>query len=556
MGRDSDRRSTGRRARLHTRKHPRDKKNQPHHKEDHQQPPNSEQSQQHHDKSLSHGQKDKSKSQDKDNKAKENDNAARAPPQPETATSPPPPPSLPAPPPLPVAKNTAPQPSITASSPVTSLAGTRAVGTGGAKPSVAVIAGVALGAFILILILGSIVAFKCSQRKKRNAPASLNADVQRAASFSDCQEQGGHVAGRAVDRSFSTYGMSSQLEKPIWAAQGRSAEVALEQGHVSFSLSPPRSRDLLTAENDHHPRPPTGQQDLQQDDSTQPGFTMHEQVSPCTAMPSARHEADVEKVERACEGDDNQIDRCLSYYMKRRTCASVQSPPLPAVPAPLPTQHELSTLQSATRDRSSRKSFKFPKTANLFEKIRRSQIRLNDEALSKARGEGLHISPVRDRSSRLDSKDTWPSRYDQSSSSIPAHWRCSTKLDRSEQLDDEDVLGSSPHSAFEYADYYDSYLPGPYNSAMLQPSQDDFGRPGFGVPWQNDSPCRSSALSPRRSTTVSVRQRSATFSQASPCWPPSASPAGHDSSDRRGHLSHVSIQSRAESMEAGEVIRF
>ena len=268
----------------------------------------------------------------------------------------------------------------------------------------------------------------------------------------------------------------------------------------------------------------------------------------------------IQEAEITVEGDELQIDRCLSYYMKRRTGASDHDHPeaLSNLPSPMPQEMDDPSTLVRTADKSGRRSLKFVKTANLLEKIRRSQIRLNEEALSKAKSEGYRLSVAPSRRSVREIEGahfssspasttggTDATKYDVSSSftpprsraegpKIPAHWRDSSniRLEHSRNLSlartgEQDEFSSSPHSAFEYADYYEGYLPNARQTSIrLEPASE--AEDGIALPWQDHSPCRSSALSPRGSTIASVRQRSGTSSQASPmAWSPGVDAEGH-----------------------------
>ncbi|KAJ1041283.1 hypothetical protein NDA10_003070 [Ustilago hordei] len=552
MAGDSGQREASRRAQAYTRKHPRDKKDQSHHKQDHRQLSHSDQPEQHHDRPKSHGHQDAAKPQGKSDESQEHKVETNQAPQPAAAVQAASPRSALAVLPPPVANNAIPQ----VASPVTGPTVSKAQASAGKKPSVSAMAGIALGIVVLLLMLGSVLAYKFGHRKKKGAQLRSSAGVisDPSESYSPAQ---GYGTGQIVEKvSGLSYGTGLQTENSVRATQERSAEAGMEPQHLSLSMSPPRERDLIAAQGDHGQRSSLKPEGLQQSEQSEPGCQPQLQHQSSGVGPlNGGHRSSFKDGERTCEGDDDQIERCLSYYMKRHTRASAKAAPVPDASVSLHEISEQNAFPQSVRNSLSRRSFKFPKTANLFEKIRRSQLRLNDEALSKARGEDLRISAALAHTS--DSQSTSPSRYDQSCSTIPAHWRSSTKLRQDEELDNEITLGSSPHSAFEYADYYDSYLPGPHTSIRLQRPHEDIEEDGFALPWQNNSPCRSSALSPRRSTTtVSVRQRSTSFNQGSPCWPPSEISAGNDSNDRRGHLSHVSANSYRESAEAGEVIRF
>ncbi|KAJ9478775.1 hypothetical protein PHBOTO_002263 [Pseudozyma hubeiensis] len=209
--------------------------------------------------------------------------------------------------------------------------------------------------------------------------------------------------------------------------------------------------------------------------------------------------------------------------MKRRTTASVPPEALPHLRSPVPLQQNF--VVPHTSAQTTDRTVDFPKTPNLLERIRRSQIRLDEEALSKAKNEGFRLSRM-----------------------LPPDGPAEKNFGTSPAI-------SEPHSAFEYAEYYDSYLPGAHLSVAPQGlSADDPA-----LRWQDHSPSRSSALSPRRSTTVSMRQRSATLSQASPAaWPSSlyvddgSKVASRHPSKRRLDLRN----SHRDSAQVDEVIRF
>lgn len=371
------------------------------------------------------------------------------------------------------------------------------------KPSIAVLTGAAFGGLVLVLMAVG-VAMYWRRRKKGSAPAPA---------------RGGEVVGGPE---------GPVTDKTVHFASAPS--VIVEHVHP-FT---PSQRSLASSSGKEN----EVQHDIRDYDIGQP---KHQQFVPGQLVNAVERKPlpirpsialnEENEGERTMQEDDGQIDRCLSYYMKRNS----RSPATTSPQAPCDTTEELSPSPT----RKSRRSFAFAKTANLLEKIRRSQIRLDSEALQSK----LEGSPV---PNKPGSHDATPSKYDHSSSfvtperqALPAHWRSSSR----------DLYGSSPgHDAFEYADYYETH------TATQE---------AFALPWMDQSPCRSSGLSPRQSPCrssalsprqSSLRQRSATFGQTD--W------SRDDSEDDGGgvrrvmsNLSSVKAKRRSEE-EGGEVIRF
>ena len=447
-----------------------------------------------------------------------------------------------------------------------------------------------MGGIVLLLVLATVFAYKCSGRKKATINASSrvvrvvapgdtnpirNGDLVEKHSASETSTLQGRPPAHKDGQFYNSRGVTVQERGHLAGLQQRSNGLPAHGGGqrgLDFPAPPVRHKSSPEALEPNYPN-------------------HHQGILPTPAdQVELSHRASLRDGERTCEGDDGQIDRCLSYYMKRHTRASMHPDTTLDLPSPLPRRISAASPAPETQDRVMRRSFKFPKTANLLEKIRRSQIRLNEEALAQARKEGHRISrPTSQARSSVQgaqagilspfSDETEASRNDVSDSfgstavaeptgqNLPAHWRSSATLNRTGAAcggaNDQDVLGSSPavsepHSAFEYADYYDSYLP--HTSIRLQPADDGDVEDDFALPWQNHSPCRSSALSPRLSSSVSMRQRSATFSQASPlAWPRSANTDttadGGALRHTQSHLSAVADPQRG-SPQADEVIRF
>ncbi|SJX66092.1 uncharacterized protein SRS1_13534 [Sporisorium reilianum f. sp. reilianum] len=456
-----------------------------------------------------------------------------------------------------------------------------AVGTSShsSTPNIAVIAGAALGGVVLLLALVSLVAYKCSRRKK---PAARSKQPSRQPTMQSPWTSRTDLMGSLTDIQYPSYKADDHRQQQWPYLQRDRSRTASAQEHVQVSLpSHPVQGDGFGDTCEKRPEPITVMSEQSGVEMAQLSAVPHEPFN--HHDPNLLQGSTMREAETTVEGDEAQIDRCLSYYMKRHTRASMQAEPISALPSPMP--RELDFPPSPTQNSAARRSFKFAKTANLLEKIRRSQIRLNDEALSKAKNEGFRISTLPQRvatleeerrSSASSTNSTEATKYDASSSfspekqgaKIPAHWRPHSKLHYQNGQQQsagagQDVLGSSPavsepHSAFEYAEYYESYLPAaaptPAQLALTANDAED----GFAVPWGNHSPCRSSALSPRRSENASIRQRSATFNQVSPLhWPASASvETDSDAGGRggKGHLSTVSMH--RESAQVDEVIRF
>lgn len=382
--------------------------------------------------------------------------------------------------------------------------------------------------------------------------------------------------GNLSDSQYASFRTDDCQQQWPYLQRDRSRTVS-EQDHVKVSLpSEPLQGEASVVHREHGPGHISKPNLSEQSGVELAQLSAVPQETPSHLDHNLLGEPSLREAETTFEGgDDTQIDRCLSYYMKRRTVTSMHPEAPSALPSPLPP--DLDHPPSPSQNSALRRSFKFAKTANLLEKIRRSQIRLNDEALSKARSEGFRFSRAPDArvvteepcpSSASSANSTEATKYDVSSSfspenltgaKIPAHWRPHSHLQKGKTpaIGDQDNLGSSPasepHSAFEYAEYYDTYLPGAVHTSGRAALTANDAEDGYALPWSNHSPCRSSALSPRRSENASMRQRSATFSQGSPlAWPESASLETDDAASK-SHLSGVSCR---ESAQVDEVIRF
>ncbi|SPO25079.1 uncharacterized protein UTRI_02823_B [Ustilago trichophora] len=482
----------------------------------------------------------------------------------------------------------------------------------GSKPSIAMIAGATAGGVVLLLVLFTVIACKCSNRKKTAAKEYPDATSKDGIKNGMSSVRTADLMMKHTDYAYPSSSVGSHVRTQGYPhLQSNHSKAGSGEDHVSLAIPQERSTgfqltrgDLRGLDSIAQPIEYGSQQNTLE--LNQPGV-QHGGESENDHLPVHSYRASLGDGEKTFEGDDGQIDRCLSYYMKRHTRASVHPDVLPGLrsplprdsipdlPSPLPRHLHMAGGSPTTpeaQDRPDRRSFKFPKTTNLLERIRRSQIRLNNEALSKARKEGYCVSGPVSHKARTSVQEassfnsspisvgTDASKYDASSSyvsmtrgdpasrKIPAHWRSSSKVQRqlaeASGAADPDVLGTSPavsepHSAFEYADYYDSYLPGPHTSLRLPLTSEDVGD-GFAVPWQDHSPCRSSALSPRQSTNMSMRQRSATFGLASPsAWPSDATAeTSADAAQLRRSKSHLSTvpDIHRESAEVDEVIRF
>lgn len=474
------------------------------------------------------------------------------------------------------------------------------------------IAGATAGGVVLLLVLLTVIACKCSNRKKTTAKENPGATSRNEIQNGMSSVRMADLMTKHTDYAYRSSSVKSHVRTQGYPyLQSNHSKAGSEEEHVSLAILQQQSTGFpLTRGNirglDSIVQPIDYESQQHTLELNQPEV-QHGGESENDHLSMHSHRASLGDGEKTFEGDDGQIDRCLSYYVKRHTQASIQPDVLPCLRSPLPRDSipdlpsplprhlymagESPTLPEA-QDRPVRRSFKFPKTANLLERIRRSQIRLNDEALCKAKKEGYRVSRPVSHKARTSVQEapcfnsspisvgTDASKYDASSSyvsmtrgdpasrKIPAHWRSSSRVQRyvaeASGAADADVLGTSPavsepHSAFEYADYYDSYLPGPHTCLRLPLTSEDVGD-GFAVPWQDHSPCRSSALSPRQSTNMSMRQRSATFSLASPlAWPPSATAeTSADAAQLRRSKSHLSTvpDIHRESAEVDEVIRF
>ncbi|SNX83517.1 uncharacterized protein MEPE_02224 [Melanopsichium pennsylvanicum] len=457
------------------------------------------------------------------------------------------------------------------------------------KPSIAVIAGATLGGIVLFLVLLMVSAYKCSNRKtavRKGNAATFSRDATYPATTSTrkikTMQEEANVAFPMCDQSSQAVHQRTSTDFPRDCLQ--SSQKKQQAGSAMLQRSPTvvpinpinpinlRSHEFIGIPMDQDARG----QNLGPNRSSYSHGGEDMNTDPPELDQSLSHQ-DEEKTDEG--GDDCEIDRCLSYYMKRRTRFSEPSGLIQDLPSPLAQHLNNLTTEFEMKDRASRSSLKFAKTSKLLEKIRRSQIRLNNEALLNARREGYRASKsihsadrtdvpesqsytsspisVATETSRCDNSEAFTSVKTQGKAGkkIPAHWRSSSKLHRyrdefgshnEQAMSDSSPGVSESHSAFEYADYYDSYLPGPHTSVSLQ-VQDGFA-------------CRSWALSPRRSENRSARQRSATFSQgSSPAWPQSANldVAGDLAAMRRtrSHLSSASDIQR-QSAEFDDVIRF
>lgn len=424
------------------------------------------------------------------------------------------------------------------------------------------------GVVLLLVLLGVIVLWR---KRRRNA-------VQKAGSAPDLRlkigppeipgEKSVNDTAHAMDRG------TRQL-----------SQTSLQHGHVSLPMAHAQQSEftLVDGERSKWPACNDSAAQLQRSDSCRSEL----QQESLSGRPELLPENGWDNIRAASpyDGDEKEIDRCLSYYMKRSTRVSL--PPVEL--AELAEGGEPSMLEDNTSSlppspvvnrMSTRKSFVFPKTAGLLAKIRKSQIRLNNEALAIG-SHNDHPLPVTgfsldhgNGSSRLMSSTMpdsgAPTRGSEEHEStfeslslgragpdIPSHWRSSTRLRRSFAGDrdgnaaiDSSPSLSEPHPAFEYNDSYENHTPAAHGSPWLGVGLGD-GYDCYSATWQDRSPCRSSALSPRRSMTSTVRQRSATFSQCAP----SRSPLFQEN-DADGAHAASPMSARHLSQEANDVIRF
>lgn len=464
-------------------------------------------------------------------------------------------------------------------------------------PNLGVICGVAVGGLVFVLTLIGVVVYKFRCRKKTTSQNEPDADDG--------------VANRPPEAWFTTRNELTESPAdskfPSFTPGSRERQLAQRNSIAECLEKASRQEHASVVSNRSNPIPGIELAERGQVNSatldlpsvTLPEHPIIQQQEPKTNSENlfpcpegTPHRFGLHDAEITVEGEEAQIDRCLSYYMKR---VSAEAPSNPR--SPLTQDRDFATKLAPPLDpdpdpdNSGRRSMiKFTKTANLLEKVRRSQIRLNDEALAKAKMEGFRLSRFsthRVESSKASSETFIPSeasRYDISSSSVSIqrqtevqhnitdHWRYSSKSHHegkhvSGELGNSDVLESSPgfsepHSAFEYADYYDGYMTETNLSVRYGPTTDSPDE-GFTVPWQNDSPCRSSALSPRASTTVSMRQRSATITHGSPLTRPQKDSWDANSKDAEAMVHRSSshplstvIDLQRESAMVDEVIRF
>ncbi|EST05848.2 hypothetical protein PSEUBRA_004894 [Kalmanozyma brasiliensis GHG001] len=354
-----------------------------------------------------------------------------------------------------------------------------------AKPNLAILAGAILGGLMLLLLIIGAVVYWCGHRKKE---ATKSKTVRFAKGI------GNTSAGPTKRPDSSDYPDDESNHSYHTASQGHQRE------------QPP------VAKHEQPPVPVHGAVQIEMP----PHHPMRRRIEPLEAdqiqlrdrEAATIRKPSIEIAEKTADDDDAQIDRCLSYYLKHHRRAS--NHPDDDIRASLPSQLEmtLSPTKIDAQDRGDRRSLGFPKTGSLFQKIRRSQIRLNEEALFPAKREARHSSRRVSETVDTSLRDTASSSYDPSTPpsiekvpriNVPLNWRGSSKPHQ----DERDVQGSPPHSAFEYA-----YMAGSHRLPFVP----DDAEAAWTPPWQDHSPCRSSALSPRRSGPESVRQRSATHS--------------------------------------------
>lgn len=452
---------------------------------------------------------------------------------------------------------------------VTSQMATSAPSTakpGRAKHSTPVLAGAIVGGLMLLLLVLSLIACWCRHRKK----ATAKGKAVRFAPGSDKTTEIGAVKqidfadfpDDASNRSFHTASQGHHETQPASKQLDNtcpSRNSSSSQPLVHRRGDPSESRPLEEAQDECFVGADADKSDcvhaLQDNE-----LTRDEQVN-------------LQRTEDATvDGDELQIDRCLSYYLRHHSRASSFRGADTQDPPPLPDHSYLShsPAHEGTPDETPRKSLGFTKTGNLLWKIRQSQNRLNEEALFKAKcGDGMDcttLNGVETETQRRGSDTPSPSILvdQQGQADVPAHWRSSYQLRPSHKpvsdAGDRDVFGSSPHSAFEYADFYDRYM-SPSGRSVLSTCL-DYADQGSALPWQSNSPCRSSALSPRWSAIGGIRQRSATLSLVSPSrCTANADGFLHATADEEagspsgGGLCRASAKQR-ESEEVGEVIRF
>lgn len=422
---------------------------------------------------------------------------------------------------------------------------------------------------MLLLLVLSLVACWCGHRKKAAARG-------KAVRFAQSSDTTGINAMKQID--FAEYPDDASNRSFHTASQGHH-----EVQPASKQVEPARpSRDSTSSERSAHER--GGILQARPLEVAQDAFSVGADAG-TSDRGQLLHKSELTRdvqvelqptEDATIEGDELQIDRCLSYYLRHRSRASSFRGADTQDPPPLPDNSYLS--RSPARDETPRKSLGFAKTGNLLRKIRRSQIRLNEEALSKAKcdrgGDCRALSAVEVDSPRRCSGITSPSEYDPSTPSIlvdhqgqadvPAHWRSSYQIrpthKSASDAGDPDVFGSSPHSAFEYADFYDRYMSP--SGRSVQSIGLGYEYQGSALPWQSNSPCRSSALSPRWSAIGGVRQRSATLSLVSTSkWGANADGLLHATADeaagsRPGSGFRRASAKQRESEEVGEVIRF
>ncbi len=426
-------------------------------------------------------------------------------------------------------------------------------------------AAIAGGVVLLLVLLGAIFLWR---KRRRDA-------VQKAGSAPDLRLKIGHpeIPGeKSVNNTAQVMDRESR----------QASQTSLQHGHVSLPMAHAQQSEftLVDGERSKWPACNDSAAQLQRSDSCHSEL----QQESLSGRPELLPESGWDNIRAASpyDGDDKEIDRCLSYYMKRSTRISL--PPVELAEACEPSMLEDNTNSlppsPVVNRMSTRKSFVFPKTAGLLAKIRKSQIRLNNEALATgshndhplpvasfdlghANGSSRSISSTMPESDALargseEHETTFESlSLGRAGPDIPSHWRSSTRLRRSFAggRDGSNAIDSSPgrsepHATFEYNDSYENQNPAAHGSPWLGVGLGD-GYDCYSATWQDRSPCRSSALSPRRSMTSTVRQRSATFSQCAP----SRSPLFQEN-DADGAHAASPMSARHLSQEANDVIRF
>lgn len=462
------------------------------------------------------------------------------------------------------------------------------------KVNVAVVAGATVGAIVLLLFLVTAIVYRRCCYKKQAAKTTESVHGEGTEQIRD-----GH---RTIVRSTGSREPES-ARRATSSMQNQNLQQSSEREHIKLPLPLDGILAQLTAEaiSDQSTRSfsQTHDNTTSADDSRRGVGSQltgrHPDEQQGSKILDFSHRISFKPDEKGCDSEEWQIDRCLSYYLKRHTRSSLHPGTLqemPSPPLPQPFVAERSPTSTKVQDRFSRKSLKLPKTTNLLEKIRRLQSHRDGDALPqsnkedgcflnsysyapRASFEGQHgftcsICSPSSKSSEYDASSSYVSSAPQTpvEQAVPISRNSYPREHRQDVVNaanELDTLGSSPavsepHSAFEYADYYDSYLPGPHASVRLQLTNED-GEDGLSLPWQNHSPCKTSALSPRHSTSFSLRQRSGTLSLASPLPPPlstktdAVSSEGGVAQQAKCHLSQGPGTHRPSS-EMDEVIRF